>query len=121
MVGILVVDKGHHSAHDILNIMAQSRRNGLEQVEQSIKSVERPEDWDIGQAGVAEQLADDGVVQDGEGESNLRLIIPDGTWEMGEELAAAGLEDEISLDCGDALVLGSGDGVEEPAFERRAG
>lgn len=118
VVGVLVVDERHDGGHDVERVVADGVRDCLEEVEESVESVERPEDRRRRQAGAAEQLADDGVVEDGEWEGDLGLVVPDGALEVRVELAAAGFEDEVALDGGDALILGSNDGVKEPAAVR---
>jgi hypothetical protein len=63
VVGVLVVDKGHHGAHDVERVVADNARDGSEEVEEGVESVERAEDRGRRQAGAAEQLANDGVVK----------------------------------------------------------
>ena len=64
VVGVLVVDERHDGGHDVERVVADGVRNCLEEVKESVESVERPEDRRRSQAGAAKQLADNGVVQD---------------------------------------------------------
>jgi hypothetical protein len=64
VVGVLVVDERHDGGHDVERVVADGVRDCLEEVKESVESVERPEDRRRSQAGAAKQLADNGVVQD---------------------------------------------------------